>query len=585
MNKVLLICMSRMGDILQSVHVCKALKENKDNHVTVLARKSFSGVLNKFEYIDDVILFDSESVLGSALDGNMKKYKENIVSFVNDLNERGFDEVVNLTFSSSSALITYLVKANKKKGLSISRDGEVYHEGLWSNYFNGAVLNRTVNSINLVDIFLNIAEVKHSGMEKVTPNELKIADKSLEALVDEKDYIIAIQLGASADNKRWSTQNFSGVAKLILRSDYFSKSNIKFILIGSGSEEELGREFLSHMGGEKGKVINLIGKTNLTELWNVLYRSNLLITNDTGPMHMASILGVPIVNIPLGPVKFQETAPYSENSIVVAPNIECYPCSFQNRCLTQRCKFHVKPHDVYQAVKILDELMFSATGDFSEDDADIEYTRSSTMYLSKFVKDNSGARQIEYLPLNEKDLDEKILSELICNTSIKSDLSFNLQAASEIVERVKKYNYENFNFSQFYQRLSYSFSKINAAVKDSINVLKNIKKEYSRGNIDAANTLLEKLLDKDVLIVKNQDDNLISHYLMGLFQSFKAANIGDLSSQIEKNFEIYSNLLNSIGVIKILALKVLEEFTVELKKKSRKEKPQKKTDTARELRV
>ncbi|MBO0798100.1 MAG: glycosyltransferase family 9 protein, partial [Blastocatellia bacterium] len=125
--------------------------------------------------------------------------------------------------------------------------------------------------------------------------------------------------------------------------------NAQIVLIGAASELEYA-EIISHMATNG--VTDLTGKTTMTELIGLLDRCDLLVSNDTGPAHIAAALGRPTITI-FGPTNEWETAP-SGSEIMRAPGIDCARCMLRDCPIDHRCMTRISADEVFElARKIL----------------------------------------------------------------------------------------------------------------------------------------------------------------------------------------------------------------------------------------
>ena len=92
------------------------------------------------------------------------------------------------------------------------------------------------------------------------------------------------------------------------------------MVVGGPSEADLGAHVADQVGG-----LSLAGRTSVSQLAAVLARSTLLVTNDTGPMHVGDAVGVPIVAV-FGPTAWIETPPFGRKHTLVRHESECSPC-------------------------------------------------------------------------------------------------------------------------------------------------------------------------------------------------------------------------------------------------------------------
>ncbi|MEM8953347.1 MAG: lipopolysaccharide heptosyltransferase II [Verrucomicrobiota bacterium] len=157
---------------------------------------------------------------------------------------------------------------------------------------------------------------------------------------------VAICAGARyGPAKMWPLERFAAAVKQVRE-----RAEVEWILLGAPGEEETGERLITMIGG---RCKNLVGKTSMGELMDELGRCRLLLTNDTGTMHLADFLGVPTVAI-FGSTDPALTGPIGDKHRVVRRHVECSPC-FLRRCpLDFRCMEEVTATDVSN--EVLDEL-------------------------------------------------------------------------------------------------------------------------------------------------------------------------------------------------------------------------------------
>jgi heptosyltransferase II len=144
--------------------------------------------------------------------------------------------------------------------------------------------------------------------------------------------------------KRWYSDRFARVANTLS-----SELRLCVALIGSEAERSIAVEVAAQITGRTA-VLN--GKTSLETLIGVLSESSLMITNDSGPMHMAAALGVPTVAV-FGSTDEQVTAPYGAHTRIVKRAVECSPCLLRECPIDHRCMTGVTVEDVCRAAREL----------------------------------------------------------------------------------------------------------------------------------------------------------------------------------------------------------------------------------------
>jgi ADP-heptose:LPS heptosyltransferase len=99
----------------------------------------------------------------------------------------------------------------------------------------------------------------------------------------------------------------------------------------------------------KGQAINFAGKTTLTELAALYEKAALVISTDTGPMHLAAAMGTPVVAL-FGPTAPWRTGPFGKSHQIITAELECSPC-FKRRCETTDCMSKISVMQVFDGVK------------------------------------------------------------------------------------------------------------------------------------------------------------------------------------------------------------------------------------------
>jgi heptosyltransferase-2 len=148
------------------------------------------------------------------------------------------------------------------------------------------------------------------------------------ALLDDGDWIGVNPGAAFGSAKRWLPERFAAAADQVAR-----RAGARTVVLGARAERALGDAVASAMRTE---ARNLCGETDLSELAGVLARLRLLLTGDSGPMHVAAALGVPLVAV-FGPTDWRETAPVGERHRLVREPVHCAPCLLRECPIDHRC--------------------------------------------------------------------------------------------------------------------------------------------------------------------------------------------------------------------------------------------------------
>jgi heptosyltransferase-2 len=173
----------------------------------------------------------------------------------------------------------------------------------------------------------------------VTPAERDKARLRLSAWgMGSADRAVAVNPGAAYGSaKRWPAERFAGVAERLVRDGVF------IIVLGAAGERALGDAIVARLGG---RAVNAAGSTTIREAMAVLSWCRHLVTNDSGPMHVAAALGIPVTAI-FGPTDPRATRPIGEHVTILQRAVECAPCRYRDCPIDHRCMIAVSVGEVY----------------------------------------------------------------------------------------------------------------------------------------------------------------------------------------------------------------------------------------------
>jgi ADP-heptose:LPS heptosyltransferase len=358
-KRVLLVNITRLGDMLQATPTIVGIKEeNPDCEITVLVEEQFKNICHHLPAIDHVVGIDLNMVVRSLAresdgTGVLDAY-EYVSELIDELRQRNFDYCLNMSSSAYTALLIKLINAPRHGGWSADEEGYRRIESGWAQLFASSVfhLNRTYNSLNLVDIFRASAKVRKSPqhlvmkVDEVSINTARTLIK--EAFSDVSGPLIAIQAGASQGKRQLKPTTFAETITLLQRD-----LGARIILTGGKGEIAIGEAVLEALENNE-QVLNLIGRTSLGELGGVLREADLLLTGDTGPMHMSVAVGTPVVALFLASAYGFETGPYFPECLILQPVISCGPCNPNKECSSLECHDLISPQ--YLATLIRERL-------------------------------------------------------------------------------------------------------------------------------------------------------------------------------------------------------------------------------------
>lgn len=145
--------------------------------------------------------------------------------------------------------------------------------------------------------------------------------------------------------KRWLPERFAEAALAVA-----AEAPVQWILFGIAADAEIGRAIVDQLGDH---CVNRIGATTLEQLADELAECRLLLTNDTGTMHLATLLGVPVVAV-FGSTEPRLTGPLGGGNSVIRHHVECSPCFLRECPVDFRCMHAVRSDEV--AAEVLAKL-------------------------------------------------------------------------------------------------------------------------------------------------------------------------------------------------------------------------------------
>ena len=246
------------------------------------------------------------------------------------LRAQNFDLVIDLQCLLRSGAFAWLASGKFLVGLDETREGA-------RGFYDLAVPRKTFHT-HAVDWYL--AVLPPLGVPVQQNFQWLPARLAIAADVEKKwplvfSKLILLQPGARWLNKRWPVNHFAEFVRRL--AERFPGAH--FAVLGGKEDAPLGEIILQ---AAPGKVLNLCGATSLPEMVEWVRRCDLLVTNDTGPMHVAAALGRPLLAL-FGPTAPERTGPYGQLENVLRIALPCSPC------LKPFCHFE-KPEECLRAI-------------------------------------------------------------------------------------------------------------------------------------------------------------------------------------------------------------------------------------------
>ncbi len=319
--KILIIQLAKIGDILQSR---KLISSYASHEVHLLHNSIFT------EFAEQM---DLTRLIPVNLDQLQTDNSTERAEILSTLRAEKYDLVVNL--NSHDFISNILPELNASACIGFN-SGDEYSEN-WLRFIMSFLKSRKLSGFNLMDIY---------GWVNKDYHPVKLGEIKIPASPEK----VVIQLGTRNIKRQWS------IAEYAVLTDWFVKQGAKVFLTGTAAEKEMSCELLK-TSSVKFNIIDMTGKTSVPALFNLIENSDLLISGDTGTMHIGAFFEVPTIALFLGPAFPHETL--SDSAVVTFPDsniYDCYPCKEQDGC-----PFELKCRAFTSAIKIIEFIQDTET--------------------------------------------------------------------------------------------------------------------------------------------------------------------------------------------------------------------------------
>ncbi len=296
-KRILVIKLSSLGDIFHAIPAVHNLQVALEAEVDWVTQPEYVDLVRCFPMVSTVIPFPR------------RQFWSRVGELVRAVRAKRYDYVVDFQGLIKSAVVARMARGGKKIGPSFQREG--------ARFFYDAVAGVRNKDRHAVDENLDV--VRHLGLP-VLPVAFPIHFPA--PIVEPVAPRVALVPWSRWNNKNWPISRFIDAARQMQLE--FGAS---IFLFGSQSERvgcEEVRSVLTATPGA-GPVVNLAGMTSLVEMGGWFSRMNLVLANDSGPLHMAVALGIPVVTV-FGPTDPKRTGPYGVGRHVLSSKIDCSPC-------------------------------------------------------------------------------------------------------------------------------------------------------------------------------------------------------------------------------------------------------------------
>jgi lipopolysaccharide heptosyltransferase I len=332
-RRIALIKPSALGDIIHSLPVLTALRQRyRQAHIAWVVNRSYADLLRGHPDLDAVLPFDR----GASHSGVLTAVR-NYGRFFHGFRQQCFDLVIDLQGLFRSGLMAACSGAARKVGLSSAREGATL-------FYTDVVPVPDFHAIHAVDRYWLVAEAFGAGdLPKCFRVPLPEAARSWAAALLRAcpRPWLAVGVGSRWRTKRWPPEHFAVLARW---AQQYAGGTVLFV--GGHDESPLVRTVTEHLIGA---VRDLTGRTTLPQLAALLASVDLMIANDTGPLHLAAALGRPVV-APYTCTKVLLNGPYGRAAGAVETRVWCQG-SYLKSCPRLDCMAELTPERLWPVLE------------------------------------------------------------------------------------------------------------------------------------------------------------------------------------------------------------------------------------------
>jgi lipopolysaccharide heptosyltransferase I len=326
-QKILIVKPSSFGDIVHSLPFLNAVKERFPGaEIHWVIAKGLEDLLTGHPMVNKIWVIHKD--MWKKLSHIRSSFQE-IRVLLRGIKKEKYDIVVDLQGLLRSGIITRATGSRIRIGFKEAREGSRF---FYTYKVAGGKNIHAVNRYLKIAAFLGCDTTEVCFPFPLSFNsEFRTPNSELDG-----DYAV-IAPGARWKTKRWPSVKFGELASLL---------PLKTVVIGGKGEKGIADEVVKH---SKGKSISLAGKTDIKGLIEVIRGACFMISNDSGPMHIAAALGIPVFAI-FGPTDPNRTGPYGKGHTIIRSDISCSPC-FKKKCDDMGCMKDLSVEKVFGIIK------------------------------------------------------------------------------------------------------------------------------------------------------------------------------------------------------------------------------------------
>ncbi|NQT10707.1 MAG: lipopolysaccharide heptosyltransferase II [Desulfobacteraceae bacterium] len=340
--KILIVKLSAIGDVIHTLPALNAVrKQYPDAHITWLVEEAAYSVIKGHKALDRIIVSKRKTWLKGLAGHSCLKNIREACGFIKELRDTQYDLILDFQALLKSGVLIGMARGGRKIGF----DKGMEHQEHSYIFLNERVppVDMEIHALTRGMLLLEAIGISSSEVEY----NIYISDKDRDAANDllmkhgikAPEFLVAINPMAKWETKLWDNLKFSNLADRLIK-----QANADVIFTGSHEDSEAIEHIISNM---KTRAANLAGRTDLKTLAALYEKTSIVVSTDTGPMHLAAAIGTPVVAL-FGPTAPWRTGPFGPGHKIIRADLECSPC-FKRQCKTIKCMKQISLDQVFDA--------------------------------------------------------------------------------------------------------------------------------------------------------------------------------------------------------------------------------------------
>ena len=304
--------------------------------ITLLAKPSVAALFEAHPVVDRIFFYDDQGRHG-RLAGKWR--------LAGELRKQGFDLAVLFQNAFEAALLATLAGIPRRYGYATDGRSLLLSEPI-ARHDRRQPIHQIQYYWKMLGPLGLTGDPDAPQLFLSPDDERSMTERLMQAGITPADVVIGINPGSTYGGaKRWLPERFAESTERLCRTLIDSGQRPAVVVIGAKGEEPLGHEIASRLTA-RSAVFS--GATTPRELMAVIKRCTLLLTNDTGPMHIAAAFSVPVVAV-FGPTDWRTTSPFGKEHALLRHPVDCAPCMLRECPIDHRCMTGVTVEEVHRA--------------------------------------------------------------------------------------------------------------------------------------------------------------------------------------------------------------------------------------------